>query len=208
MANHAYHYSADVPSDPDVVDRDVRELVASDFPMFQVQHEGTWWLIALPDETCDGVQFWLDGPQDDPEGYGWDGCGKGWYYLNFRHSHHGLFSQFYWWLEWRITSYFVSKYGCLSNDNGIGNYEHDSYEKSPKTFGERAARLVSGGGPRSFFTWMEWHDTRRHAPKELQPLIGECPCSFLMLLRMQAKRLWMSWRAWRWNRKLRKGGMR
>lgn len=132
MANHARLFSTNIPSDPEVIDRDMREFVSTKFPMLTLRRgEGVegdrYWSVSCPGWEFDSVQMWLQDRDDEfhftkiyAADYDGDEVDPKCEVLDFRHGH-GL--KIWWWLECEVRMYFARKYQCGAYDEGIGFYD-------------------------------------------------------------------------------------
>lgn len=139
MANHAYVYGGNIPSNEEV-DAVVREVVDKKFPMLQVdfhpdkawQEVKGYWLIhrkAEQEPIYDAIEFWRSKHRPCPELYGentdewedsdwsaWESSQGEVDCLEFRHGHG---SHIWWWLEYEIREELACRFDCVQEDDGV-----------------------------------------------------------------------------------------
>jgi hypothetical protein len=197
MANHAYVYGGDIPSNEEV-NAVVCEVVEKKFPMLDILFEpdtdwnsdgspGYWRVQRKSDEGEEcyhAVEFFRTTHHPPPEYYGvssedWEDeeC-LAWEAqhtekldcLEFRHGH-GF--QLWWWIEYEIREELACRFGCHQEDDGTGATEN--YTERYDTYADYL-KAIHKGMPddwRSYQRKMDRELLERAKWGDLAPIIGD-----------------------------------
>jgi hypothetical protein len=192
MANHAFVYGTQIPSN-DEVNAAVEEIVRK-FPMLKVEYEPEtcwnegvpgFWRVHCEDDDLHRVQFWRSKrfpcPQFfnvDTESWG-DEEWEDWYSkvpqgidcLEFRHGHGG---ELWWWLEFEIREELAARFNCTQEDEGVGGVLKNRAERFD-TYAEYYSYQRSFLEPEKLkASWdIEIDMFERMYPESMHPLKGE-----------------------------------
>jgi len=153
MANHAWIYTDTLPTH-EVIDKDIRHLVARKFSMLKVKSVENGWIIYHPeDEDYLALAIWHSYFQE----YNTTGkTGERIKAIEFRHGHP---YRILYWIESYIRASLAKKYNCKAWDDGIGPYQ----EKDPA---ETLEEYWPG--------WLNWVSSKaelKTLPKDLRNLV-------------------------------------